>query len=55
MSGWAMTFLLIALIAALLGFTGIAGTATWIAQVLFVEFLVLFLFALLVGRRTPPV
>ena len=36
--------------AALLGFGSIAGTAAWIAKVLFVVFLVLFLVSL-IGRR----
>ena len=46
---WAVTFLIIAIIAALLGFGGIAGTAIGIAQILFYIFLVLFLVALLIG------
>lgn len=55
MLSWAITFLVIALIAGVLGFGGIAGTATGIAQVLFGLFLILFLVSLLLGRRTPPV
>lgn len=47
MLGWAITFLIVALIAAVLGFGGIAGAATGIAQLLFVVFLVLFLGSLL--------
>lgn len=43
MLGWALTFLIIALIAAALGFGGLAGTAVGIAKLLFVVFLVLFL------------
>ena len=46
MLGWAATFLIIALIAALLGFSGIAGTAVGLAKILFVVFLVLFLVSL---------
>ena len=43
-------------IAAVFGFTGVAGTAAWMAQVLFVVFLVLFLVSLLTGAvRRPPV
>ena len=38
---WIITFLVIALIAGLLGFGGIAGAATGIAQILFWVFLVL--------------
>ena len=49
----AVTFLVIALIAALLGFGGIAGTAAGIAKILFVIFLILFIVSLLFGRRGP--
>jgi len=55
---WAAIFFIIALIAAALGFGGIAAAAGGIAQILFYIFLVLFLVALiagLVGRRSPPV
>lgn len=51
MLNWAITFLVIALIAALLGFGGIAGTAVGIAKILFFVFLVLFVIALLMGRK----
>ena len=54
MLSWAVTFLIIALIAAVLGFGGIAGTAVGIAKILFFVFLVLFVVALIMGRRTPP-
>jgi uncharacterized membrane protein YtjA (UPF0391 family) len=57
MLGWAMTFFIIALIAAFLGFGGIAGAAAGIAKVLFWVFVVLFLLSLISslvsGRRTP--
>ena len=52
---WALMFLVIALVAALFGFGGIASTATGIAQILFVIAIVLFLVSLLAGfmrRRT---
>ncbi|TWT90056.1 hypothetical protein Mal64_04390 [Pseudobythopirellula maris] len=48
MLSWALTFLVIALIAAVLGFGGVAGAATGIAQILFYAFLVLFLVSLIV-------
>lgn len=51
MIGWAATFLIVALIAAVLGFTGIAGVATNIAWILFVVGLVLAVVFALVGRR----
>jgi uncharacterized membrane protein YtjA (UPF0391 family) len=47
---WAFMFLIVALIATLLGFTGIAGTTAAIAQTLFVLFLCLFLVAVLTRR-----
>ncbi|MDP3174649.1 MAG: DUF1328 domain-containing protein [Phenylobacterium sp.] len=43
MLGWALTFLVVALIAGLLGFTSIAGSAMGVAQILFYVFIVLFL------------
>ena len=51
----AVTFLVIAIIAALLGFSGIAGTATQIAWILFVVGLILALVFYVIGRRPPPV
>ena len=44
---WALMFLVVALVAALFGFGGIASTATGIAQILFVVALVMFLVTLL--------
>ena len=49
---WALMFFIFGLIAALLGFTGIAGAAIGIAKILFYIFLVLFLVALLIGLAT---
>lgn len=43
MLGWALTFLVVALIAALLGFTSVAGAAMGVAKILFFVFLALFL------------
>ncbi len=51
MLSYAFTFLIIALIAGILGFGVIAGTAAMIAKVLFIVFLVLFGFSLLISRR----
>lgn len=52
---WAVIFLLIALVAAVFGFTDIAAASAGIAKVLFAIFLVLFLAAvflgLVVGKR----
>src|SRR5690242_5700237 len=54
MLGWAIVFLVLALIAAAFGFGGIAGTAAGIAQILFVVFLVLFVVSLFFGGRPAP-
>lgn len=54
---WAFIFLIIALIAAAFGFTGVAAAATGIAKTLFFLFLVIFvilLFIALSSRRDPP-
>ena len=51
MLSWSALFLIIALIAAALGFSGIAGTAVGIAKVLFFIFIVLFLVSLDFGRK----
>ena len=48
MLSWVIIFLVIALIAGVLGFTKIAGTATEIAKVLFVIFLILFIVSLVI-------
>jgi len=45
---WAIFFLVVGLVAGLLGFTGIAGTSIAIAKFLFFAFMVIF-FALLAG------
>jgi uncharacterized membrane protein YtjA (UPF0391 family) len=46
---WALVFLIIGLVAGLLGFTSIAGAAIGIAQILFFLFLALFLIFLVLG------
>ena len=46
MLGWALTFLVVALIAGVLGFTSIAGAARGVAKILFFVFLVLFVVSL---------
>lgn len=50
---WAVVFLVVAIIAGIFGFTGIAGTSIWLAKVLFFVFIVLFIISLIFGRRTP--
>jgi uncharacterized membrane protein YtjA (UPF0391 family) len=57
MLSWALAFFVIALIAAIFGFTSIAAGAASIAQILFFVFLVLFLGALVIGLvrgKSPP-
>jgi len=48
---WALIFLIVALLAAWLGFGVIAGTAAWIAKILFVLFIVLFFCSVIFGRK----
>lgn len=55
MLSWALTFLVLALIAGVLGFGVVAGTAASIAQVLFFLFIVLFVVGLIMGRRSSAV
>jgi uncharacterized membrane protein YtjA (UPF0391 family) len=58
MLGWAITFLIVALIAAVLGFGGIAGTAIEIAKIIFFVAIVLFAISAilaLVRGRSPTV
>ena len=51
MLSYAITFLIIAISAGILGFGVIAGTAAMIARVLFILFLILFLASLFTGKR----
>lgn len=50
---WALMFLVIALVAALFGFTSVAGTSMFAARILFFVFLVLFVVSLVAGNRSP--
>lgn len=50
---WAAVFFVIALAAAVLGFSGIAASAAGVAKVLFFVFLVLGALSLIFGRRVP--
>ncbi|MCD6705456.1 MAG: DUF1328 domain-containing protein [Thiobacillus sp.] len=54
MFSWALTFFIVAIIAALLGFTGIAGTLAWAAKMLFVAGLIMAIVFFVLGRRPPP-
>lgn len=58
MFGWALTFLVVALIAAVLGFGGIAGSAVEIAKIIFFVAIILFVISAIIGLirgRTPTV
>ena len=48
---WAVVFLVVAIIAALFGFGGVAGISADFARILFFLFLVLFVVSLLFGWR----
>ncbi len=50
---WTLLFLLVALIAGVLGFYSLEGMAMWIAKVLFLIFIILFIISLVMGRRGP--
>ena len=56
MLGWALTFLIVALVAAILGFGGIAGFAVEIAKIIFFVAILLFVISAIVALlrgRTP--
>jgi uncharacterized membrane protein YtjA (UPF0391 family) len=58
MLGWAVTFLIVALIAAVLGFGGVAGVAVEAAKIIFFVAIVLFVISAVVGLmrgRSPTV
>ena len=52
---WALAFLVLALIAAVLGFGGLALNFAWFGKVLFIVFIVLFLVSLLTGAVRRPI
>jgi uncharacterized membrane protein YtjA (UPF0391 family) len=58
MLGWALTFLIVALIAAVLGFGGIAGFAVEIGKIIFFVAIILFVVSAIFGvmrGRSPTV
>lgn len=57
MLSWALSFFILAIVAAALGFGGLAGSLAGVAQILFFIFLVLLLVSLVANavRGRPPV
>ena len=54
MFNWAVTFLIIAIIAGLLGLTGVVGVSMEIAWTLFVVGLIVAIIFFVLGKRSPP-
>jgi uncharacterized membrane protein YtjA (UPF0391 family) len=52
---WAILFAVLALVAGVLGFGGLASDFEGIARILLLVFLVLFVVAIVMGRGAPPV
>jgi uncharacterized membrane protein YtjA (UPF0391 family) len=52
MLSWAITLFVIAIVAAILGFGGIAGSAAALAKIFFFIFLILAIASFTFGRRT---
>ena len=52
MLSWTLTFIIVALIAGVLGFGTLAGAAATVAKVCFVIFLVLFVISLIRGKKS---
>ncbi len=50
---WAAMFFVIALVAAVFGFGGIASSAVGVAKILFIVFLVMAVISFIFGRRRP--
>ncbi len=48
---WGIIFLVIALVAAALGFGVLSGTAAWAAKIVFIVGVILFIIGLISGKR----
>jgi uncharacterized membrane protein YtjA (UPF0391 family) len=48
---WSLIFFIVAIVAAIFGFGGIAGTTMGIAKILFFVFIALFILSLIFGSR----
>lgn len=53
MFSWGIIFLIVALIAAALGFGALSGIAAWAAKVVFIVGIIIFIISLFTGRRPP--
>jgi uncharacterized membrane protein YtjA (UPF0391 family) len=51
---WAIMFAILAVVAAVLGFGGLAGDFSYIAKILLLVFVVLLVISLIMGRGGPP-
>jgi uncharacterized membrane protein YtjA (UPF0391 family) len=49
---WALLFFVVAIIAAVFGFGGIAGEAAWVGKILLVVFLILAVASMVLGRKS---
>ena len=52
MLSWTLTFIIVALIAGVLGFGTLAGAAATVAKVCFIIFLILFVVSLIRGKKS---
>jgi uncharacterized membrane protein YtjA (UPF0391 family) len=52
---WAVAFAILALIAGFFGMGALAGDFAWLARILALVFLVMFVISIVVGRRGPVV
>lgn len=52
---WAILFFVLALVAAFLGFGGVAAESAWMGKVLLVVFVILAVVSMVAGRRGPAV
>ncbi len=50
---WSVTFFILALVAGIFGFGGMAAEMAWIAKILFIIFVALFLVSFIRGRGAP--
>ena len=50
---WALVFFVVAILAAVFGFGGIAGESAWIAKILLIVFVILAVVSLIMGRKGP--